>query len=101
VDIEAHAHQNSLLAAIPTEHFLFAAAALALVGAGDGVEELVIAGDAAAILGRAAPFAAAKVGIDYAGFGGLNPLDDDTVLPVVAHVIGVIEGSDPALDETG
>src|SRR2546430_868144 len=56
-------------AAVPSEHFLFAAAALALVGAGDGVEERVIAGDAAAILGRAAPLAAAEVGIDHAGFG--------------------------------
>ena len=34
-------------AAVPRAHLLLAAAALALVGAGDGVEELVVAGQAA------------------------------------------------------
>jgi hypothetical protein len=66
----------------------FAAAAVALAGAGDGVEELVIAGKAAAILRWAAPLAAAEVGVERAGFGRLDPLDDDAVLPVVAPVIG-------------
>ncbi len=43
----------------------------------------------------------AAIGIEPARLGGLDALDRDAVLPVVAHVVGVIEGSDPFLDETG
>ena len=77
--------------AVTGEHF----------GAGDGIEECVIAGNAAAILGRASPFAAAEVGIELSGLAQLDPLDDDAVPPVVAHVVGVFEGGDAALDEAG
>src|SRR5438067_12327838 len=55
----------------------------------------------AAILGRAAPFATKKIGIEPARLGGLDALDRDAVLPVVAHVVGVIEHGDAGLDQTG
>src|ERR1019366_9984055 len=78
-------------AAIPVEGFLLLFAALAPVGPGYGVQEVIVAWRAAAILRRAAPLTAEELEIEPVRFGGLNALDDDPMLPVVAHVVDIPE----------
>jgi hypothetical protein len=65
--------------------------ALLVLFAGDIVEEVVVTRVAAAILRRAWPLPAEKLRIDRSRFGGLEFLDDDPVLPVVAHVVDVTD----------
>ena len=58
---------------------------------GDIVQELVITGNAGAILRRASPLPAEELRIQRSRFGSFEFLDNDPVLPIVAHIVDIIE----------
>jgi hypothetical protein len=62
-----------------------------MVGIGHGFEKFGIAPWPADILGRAATFGREQTRIDYLGFGRVNSLQLNGVLPVVAEVVDVFE----------
>ena len=70
-----------------------------MLAVGDGVEEVLEPGRAAAVFGRTAPGAIDVTWIFGVGPARFDGFDDDGVMPVVAHVIGVIELADAAIDQ--
>ena len=58
---------------------------------GHGVEELIIAGEAADTFGRAFAGDFGQPGIEFAGDGISDPADSDFVFPTVAKVIDVVD----------
>ena len=62
-----------------------------MVGVGDGVECLVEAGDAAAILGRRIALAGDIAGVGEIGVAGTDIGDREPVLPAIAEVVEIID----------
>ena len=59
---------------------------------GHGVEEPVVAGEAADTFGRAFAGDPGQSGIELAGDGISDPADSDFVFPAVAKIIDVVNG---------
>lgn len=66
---------------------------------GHGVEEQFEARKAADVLWQAAPLAGDEAGISLAGIAGSDIFDCGGVVPVVAHVVGIRQLMDAAVDE--
>ena len=72
---------------------------LGVTGIGDGVEEDLKAGRAAAVLGRGAMLALDIARIFGAGFAILERFERDDMLPVVAHVVGIEDLANAPVDQ--
>jgi len=72
---------------------------LGVLGVGDGFKEGFEAGGAAAVIGRGAMLALDIARIFGSGFAIPDRFDGDDVLPVVAHVVGIEELADIAVEQ--
>ena len=73
-----------------------------MIGVGrisDSVEEVLEPWRPAAVFRRAALRTVDIMRIFGTGMAGFNSFDDDAVLPIIAHVVGITELADAAIDQ--